>query len=169
MLQIFDVMNDGKLIAVEISDGRETWFYAFDQARFPSLRIGKFPCDSTGKNFQRIRYEIKPAATGIQETIENTKNHIPDYEKIGAEIGCLVTEKQAAYGDSFGKSGDVLRILYPDSIKPDQYDDALAVVRIVDKLFRIANNKDAFGESPYVDLTGYSILGVAREREMKSI
>lgn len=84
------------------------------------------------------------------------------YENLGAAIGRLVAEKQAAYGDSFGKSGDVLRILYPNGIQPDQYGDALAVVRIIDKLFRIVNNKDAFGENPYLDLAGYGILGAAK-------
>lgn len=85
-----------------------------------------------------------------------------EYEKLGAEIGKLVAEKQTAYGDSFGKSGNVLRILYPNGIQPDQYNDALAVVRIIDKLFRIANNKDVFGESPYKDIAGYAILGVGK-------
>ena len=35
------------------------------------------------------------------------------YEEIGHGIGILVTEKQAAYGDSFSKSGEVMRILWP--------------------------------------------------------
>lgn len=85
-----------------------------------------------------------------------------DFKKLGREIGALVDEKQAAYGDSFGKSGDVLRILYPDGISPEQIDDALCVVRIVDKLFRIATDRDALGESPYRDIAGYAILGAAR-------
>lgn len=86
-----------------------------------------------------------------------------DYESLGKEIGAVVQQKQLAYGDSFGKSGAVIRQLYPDGIKPEQYDDALCVVRIVDKLFRIATSKDAFGESPYVDLCGYALLGAARQ------
>ena len=84
------------------------------------------------------------------------------FKKLGQEIGQLVDDKQAAYGDSFGKSGAVLRILYPDGVGPGQYDDMLAVVRIVDKLFRIATDKDAFGESPYRDICGYSMLGSKR-------
>ena len=68
-----------------------------------------------------------------------------------------------AYGDSFGRAGQVLKVLYPDGIILDQYDDMLAVVRIIDKLFRIANNKDAFGESPSLSfgLPQNSIVGVA--------
>ena len=86
----------------------------------------------------------------------------PNYRKIGQEIGELVAKKQLAYGDAFGKSGDVMRILYPNGIALEQYDDVLAVLRIVDKLFRIAGDPDAFGESPYADIAGYGILGAAR-------
>jgi hypothetical protein len=82
-----------------------------------------------------------------------------NYEEAGAAIGRLVDEKQKAYGDAFGKSGQVMRILYPNGIRPDRYDDALAVVRIIDKLFRIATDRDALGESPFQDIAGYGLLG----------
>ena len=85
-----------------------------------------------------------------------------NYEAIGQEIGRLVDAKQTAYGDSFGKAGAVMRILYPDGISVAQLDDALCVVRILDKLFRVATSKDALGESPYKDIAGYGLLGAAR-------
>jgi hypothetical protein len=86
-----------------------------------------------------------------------------EYREKGAEIGKLVDEKQRAYGDSFGKAGNVLRELYPDGIRPEQYDDMLAVARILDKLFRIASDKHAFGESPYSDIAGYGLLGAIKQ------
>lgn len=89
-----------------------------------------------------------------------------DYEALGARIGRLVREKQDAYGDSFGKAGEVMALLYPEGIAPEQYGDALTLVRIIDKLFRIATDRDALGESPYQDIAGYGLLGTARvERE----
>jgi len=93
------------------------------------------------------------------------KKNIPNYEELGRQIGALVATKQAAYGDAFGRSGRVLRILYPDGICIEQYDDMLAVVRILDKLFRIATDRDALGESPYRDIAGYGLLGVAQDRK----
>ena len=87
------------------------------------------------------------------------------FENLAREIGRLTDEKQEAYGDSFNKAGQVMRVLYPDGIKPEQYDDALAVVRVIDKLFRIATKKDAFGESPWRDIGGYSLLGAARDEK----
>jgi hypothetical protein len=84
------------------------------------------------------------------------------WERIGAEIGRLVEQKQAAYGDSFGRAGAVMRALYPAGIPPEKLDDALTVVRVVDKLFRIATDRDALGESPWRDVAGYALLSVAR-------
>lgn len=79
-------------------------------------------------------------------------------ESIGTEMGKLVADKNAAYGNSFGRAGELLVMLYPDGVKPEQYRDMLAIIRVIDKLFRIATRKDAFGESPWRDITGYGIL-----------
>jgi len=89
------------------------------------------------------------------------------FEKIGTDIGQLVDKKNTAYGSSFEKSEQILKVLYPEGIKPEQYKDMLAITRIVDKLFRIATKKDAFGESPFRDIAGYGILGVANDEEEK--
>ncbi len=86
-----------------------------------------------------------------------------NYESIGTEIGKLVQEKNEAYGDSFGQACKILEVLYPNGISPTQYRDALAITRVIDKLFRLANKKDAFGESPWRDICGYAILGVAND------
>ena len=85
-----------------------------------------------------------------------------NYKKLGSEIGELVGSKQAAYGDSFGRAGECLRQMYPNGIKPEQYDDLLTIARILDKLFRIANDPTAFEENPYRDVAGYGLLGVKR-------
>jgi len=83
------------------------------------------------------------------------------FEKIATEIGKLVEEKNIAYGSAFLKSEKILKILYPNGIEPSQYRDMLAMTRIIDKLFRIATQKEAFGENPFKDIAGYGILGVA--------
>ena len=83
------------------------------------------------------------------------------YEKLGFAVGELVGRKQKAYGDSFGQSDKILKVLYPNGVAPEQYQDMLTLVRIIDKLFRVANCKDAFDENPYMDITGYGLLGLA--------
>jgi len=85
------------------------------------------------------------------------------YEEIGQEIGKLVDAKNKAYGNSFNKSCEILSILYPNGVSVDQYTDMLCLVRIIDKLFRIATQKSAFDESPYKDIVGYGVLGVAKD------
>lgn len=92
-------------------------------------------------------------------------NLLAQHETIARDIGALVDTKNAAYGDSFRRSGRLMRELYPGGIGPDQLDDALSIVRVIDKLFRIATDKDAFGEDPWRDIAGYAILSVARNEE----
>jgi len=87
------------------------------------------------------------------------------YENLGTEIGALVDKKNATYGSSFDKSGKILDVLYPHGVDVGNYDDFLAVTRIIDKLFRIATDKDSFNEDPWLDIAGYALLGAARKRK----
>lgn len=87
-----------------------------------------------------------------------------DYETLGKEIGKMVNEKQKAYGDSFGRSAKILQEIFPMGILPEDYYNFLFVARILDKLFRIANSKDAFGEDPFMDSCGYALLAVGKYR-----
>ena len=92
------------------------------------------------------------------------KTHKP-YSNLGTAIGRLVEEKDQAYGSSFQRSREILKVLYPDGVQPNQYGDMLAITRVIDKLFRIANRKEAFGENPWQDIAGYGLLGVANEMD----
>jgi|GEM_PF-1861642 len=89
------------------------------------------------------------------------------FTQIGTEIGELVERKNAAYGSSFAVAGNFLRLLFPNGVPADRFDDALLMVRIFDKQMRIATDKDAFGESPYADIAGYGILGVQLHQQRK--
>jgi len=95
---------------------------------------------------------------------ENSK-----YQKLGVQIGKLVDRKNKAYGNSFSEAGEFLKMLYPKGVAPDKYQDMLCIVRIFDKLKRIATDKDALGESPFADITGYGLLGLEMDlkREKK--
>ena len=85
-----------------------------------------------------------------------------DFDVMGREIGELVCTKNKAYGDSFAKTDRFLELLYPDGIPVEKFSDALALVRVFDKMMRIATDKDALGESPWRDIAGYAILALAR-------
>lgn len=86
--------------------------------------------------------------------------------EIAERIAKLVAEKNIAYGSSFDDSAAFLELLWPDGVGPQDYMDMLTIVRIWDKLKRIATNKDALGEDPFSDIVGYCLLSL-RRREVK--
>jgi len=53
-LRITNVMDGDDLIAVELSDGTDTWFYDFDQSRYPGLRVGKVPRKNLNEDYLRV-------------------------------------------------------------------------------------------------------------------
>lgn len=81
-----------------------------------------------------------------------------NFLKVATDLGNLLEEKNQAYGNAFVKSTEILNVLYPKGIKPEQYQDLGLIIRILDKLSRIAKNNDPFGEDPFKDIAGYAIL-----------
>jgi len=98
------------------------------------------------------------------QDLKNDEN-VSSFEEIGKSVGSLVAEKNIAYGDSFNRAESIISTLYPNGIKPSQYKDMLAMIRVIDKMFRIATKKDAFGESPWRDICGYAILGITSDEQ----
>jgi hypothetical protein len=94
---------------------------------------------------------------------------IKSYEDLAADVGRLVTEKQKAYGRSFDMSGDFLKLLWPEGVPISSYEDMLCVIRIFDKLKRIATDKGWSGESPYQDIVGYALLGLRKDLKTNEI
>lgn len=90
------------------------------------------------------------------------------YADLGKEIGELVDQKNAAYGSAFDTVGEFLKLMYPTGILPEQYVDSLAIVRIFDKLKRIASIKNNTTKEQlvdaYSDIAGYGLLGLRRAR-----
>lgn len=80
-----------------------------------------------------------------------------NYERIGKEIGKLVDVKNAQYGDAINNTKEFLQILFPDGIKPEQYGEVGLLVRVFDKMKRIANGNRG-GENAWNDIAGYGIL-----------
>jgi hypothetical protein len=92
---------------------------------------------------------------------------IGQYEEVGQAIGRLVDAKNRVYGDSFRKAGQILRIIRPQGCWGVDLDDLLAVVRIIDKIFRILTDRDALGEDPWRDIAGYAILRCRQIEEQR--
>ena len=92
---------------------------------------------------------------------------IGQYEEVGQEIGRLVDQKNRVYGDSFRKASAILRIIRPQGLSDVNLDDLLALVRIIDKIFRILTHRNALGEDPWRDIAGYAILRCRQIEEEK--
>lgn len=93
----------------------------------------------------------EPQLSGVERSI---------FQKIADDVGHLVTKKNIAYGSAYLVQGKFLRLLFPEGVHPDRYEDLLLIVRIFDKQMRLARRLDMSGESPYQDISGYGILGV---------
>lgn len=118
--------------------------------------------------------KIEDIERGVLEK-EALRDAIKDGDKtelfrvIAAAIGETVVTKNAAYGDAFAKAGAFLKLVFPEKILPEQYEDMLGIVRVFDKLMRIATEKNALNEDPWKDIAGYGVLGVAAQKLREAI
>jgi hypothetical protein len=82
---------------------------------------------------------------------------------VGKEIGELVREKNSTYNNSLNSVGEILKILYPNGIKPEEYNTMSTIVRMLDKLKRLSANANDL--ESWKDLCGYSILKLGLSRK----
>ena len=87
------------------------------------------------------------------------------YIDLGQQVGVLLDEKRTCYGDTFDVVPQIMALLYPNGLTPAQYPDVLTVVRMVDKLCRIATGNPEDQEDSWKDLAGYSVLMMARREK----
>jgi len=87
------------------------------------------------------------------------------YEKLAVEVAKIVKDKNEKYGDSYNDVPKILEFMYPNGIPITSYSDAMFVVRILDKLKRIATKNDKDGENPFKDITGYGLLALSQQEE----
>lgn len=121
------------------------------------------PAQAANREPERESQEPAEVAIPLENGFTADDEPIPyvpgKYEVLGEVIGGMVDEKNQQYGDAFNQGGKILAILYPEGVRPDQYRDMLGVIRVIDKLFRIANGKQG-DENPWQDIAGYGLLGV---------
>lgn len=101
--------------------------------------------------------KFKPSEE-LVKTVQKSLLVEDQWAEIGLECIALVNDRNRAYGSSFETAADIMSKFYPDGISPDQYQDATIMIRVLDKLNRIATDKRAFGESPWRDILGYAML-----------
>lgn len=93
---------------------------------------------------------------------------VTDFVNIATKVAKLVEEKQKQYGNAVGAAGAILKELYPDGVKPEQYGNLALIIRMLDKISRITKGNGEGDEDAWTDLIGYSILGKANVQNRRS-
>lgn len=87
------------------------------------------------------------------------------YMDMAIAVADMVAQKQLHYGNSVERTGQLLAALYPTGIPVDAYPQALLLVRMLDKMCRLAHGEG--GETrldAWRDLMGYALIGLDNSR-----
>lgn len=91
-------------------------------------------------------------------------NHMAEksFKDIAVETAEILEIKNRAYGNSFNKTSEFLKLLFPDGVVDDQYCHLMYIIRVLDKIGRIANSSLLPPEEgiidAYKDINGYTTL-----------
>lgn len=84
------------------------------------------------------------------------------FRDIAVETAEILEIKNRAYGNSFNKTSEFLKLLFPDGVVDDQYCHLMYIIRVLDKIGRIANSSLLPPEEgiidAYKDINGYTTL-----------
>ena len=82
-----------------------------------------------------------------------------DVRSVACDVVVVVEEKNREYGSAFQKVSEILNILFPNGIPASKYHDVAILIRVLDKICRIAsaNDKDVKKDA-WLDITGYGLL-----------
>lgn len=108
---------------------------------------------------------------------EDSNPSLPsDFVGVATEIGELLVIKDAAYGSAFEKTKEILKILFPNGLPVEAFDDGLTIQRILDKICRLTvlctnpdeNKTDERTEDAWKDIAGYAIKALCEQRRKKN-
>ncbi len=145
-------------------------------ATAPSVAAGPDPV-GVEESFEETLNEIEEREiAGAPKTVVRTPMRreypaaddpatLEDFLGLGEEIGRMLADKNRKYGDSYARMAHVLPMFYPDGVPGDHLLDAIFILRIIDKLMRIASAQGDDEEDPVKDIAGYAVL---RMREMRN-
>jgi hypothetical protein len=116
-----------------------------------------------GKDLDKVLKEnlVSSTVTSARPFKEFSIGVKPESEKLrelGQKLGDTVYEKNIRYGSAYKSTAACMKILYPQGIKPGELQDATIIVRVLDKLARIANGH--FDDS-WSDIAGYGLIGTS--------
>jgi len=168
IISLEEVENMFKIDDKVIVDNAE---YGTIKAIYPSERVADVDIPRISMS-QVIDYSRLKLVGNKDESIASIENSNKNnkFEQIANELGRFTDDKNRQYGSSVDVAYETFKVLLerytydddnyliPKSLLPHM----LLQVRMMDKINRIFNNPSGKGdaESPYKDLTGYSLIGV---------
>ena len=160
MMNRYEHIESGQ--TVELVDS-EVWFIERDDLDSNEYVLLK---DNAGKKL--VMDKLK-----FEDNFE--KIEFDSYKQLASELGSLVDTKNKAYGNSFNKTAEMIKLFLQDYQNEDgtfTIPECMVEVisrqtRFIDKQSRIFNNPsgDLMDESPYSDMAGYSLLGMMSDME----
>lgn len=84
------------------------------------------------------------------------------YRLLAESVGDVVDRKNVQYGDAINDVEVFLKLLYPGGIPVERFRDVGLLVRMYDKMKRIASGNQG-EENAWQDLCGYALLGLGGE------
>lgn len=111
------------------------------------------------------RWDLSADYTIISRITEVPQKTFPndDFVSVAQSIASTLSVKDEQYGPAFQTVPQILSILYPDGIQPQDYPNVLTLTRILDKIQRIATNNGNDPEDPWRDIAGYAILQLSKK------
>lgn len=100
---------------------------------------------------------------GILRILDNEADEHP----FMTDLDLMVERKNESYGDSIGKSADILGIVCPGGIVPSIYHRAHILIRCLDKICRLFSPtiKEHEAIDAWRDLAGYAWKAIQLEEE----
>lgn len=81
---------------------------------------------------------------------------LDEFTQKALNIAKILRYKNKVYGDSYNKTAEIMKMLFPKGIECEDYTKILILVRILDKVFRIVHGND--NEDSWRDIAGYALL-----------
>lgn len=130
------------------------------------MRQTQFEFDQPMPTMYRAKSHAQETLDNWEQAARNGKSETY-WHKLGKQIGDIVADKNAKYGSAYRSSADFLKVLFPNGIPVDRYQEVLLMVRMFDKMQRLATGCGGDTEDPWMDLAGYSMLGVESSQHRK--
>lgn len=96
---------------------------------------------------------------------------IEEYHPFTQDLDLMIARKNASYGDSVGKSAQMLAVVCPNGIPSKIFHRAHLLIRIMDKVCRLFSPTITTNEAidAWKDIAGYSRLAIGLEERQEMI